>query len=984
MMAPKARFRPEGILAMTPERSDGVLSAQLGMLYSLGTVGEWSDGQLLGRFLAREDPAESELAFAALVERHGAMVLRVCQKILGDSHDAHDAFQATFLLLIRKAGSIRNRESVGDWLFRIARRVAVRAGVDAARRRKRLETLMAERLSSPAYAGASPHDAGPDHDSLIAEVDRLPERYRAAVVLYYFEGLSTEATARRLGCARGTVLSRLSRARERLRSRLERRGVSLEAVWPVGAAADRLARNGTVPAQLVHNTIRAASSMALGGAAIESIVPAAVAALARGVARTLAFSRLRAAACLIILVAAGVSIGLAASLHPADEPSRRAEGPRMAAPARGAAAKGQEPGPEGKVRGDSLVFRGQVVDPDGKSVAGASIVLSRPENLRPPERLATSGADGRFEAAIPPSSIEEPGALDPAVAHLAALAPGFGPGWVKIDRQAATNPVAIRLRRDDLPIEGRVIGLEGRGVPDAKVSVYAIADLPNGFLAALRTDAGQADPSELWNDVMGNRLVLAGGGPLAAVRTGLDGRFRVNGLGRDRVVTLIVEGESIAESFATVVTTGDRTYKPLPVSGDIDSGTFKLLGPRFEMTAAPGRVIEGIVRDRDTRRPIPGAKVGSSWGMDETTSDGQGRFRLTGMPKAPDNFLVAVADDQPYVRVARPVGDPHGLGPVEADVELKRGVWVTGRVINRSSGRPAKAIVHYLAFRDNPHLKDCPGASIFKGITGSGEIEYRTDADGRFRAVALPGRGILAVRAIEPGYLTAEPLTPNAAANVLGQSNFEYQQGGFQALVPINPRENEVAVIRDITLTPGRPQHVRPVGPDGQLVERTINLGVLSLTELGDLVPGVEFTFVHPRPGKPEKVLIFSETRELSAFVDIKGDEPDPIRVVLRPSGTVTGRLVDEEGRPRPNVRLDVSYSLGPSDAAEQRFSPPPLTGPDGRFRIAGLVPGLRYTVAVIRKRADDEHRYEGTLHGEQWTLKPGEVRDWGDVRPIE
>ena len=183
------------------------------------------------------------------------------------------------------------------------------------------------------------------------------------------------------------------------------------------------------------------------------------------------------------------------------------------------------------------------------------------------------------------------------------------------------------------------------------------------------------------------------------------------------------------------------------------------------------------MRDRDTGRPIPGAKVGSSWAIGETTSDGQGRFRLTGMPKAPDNFLKAVADDQPYVRVTKPVGDPQGLGPVQADVELKRGVWVAGRVINRSSGRPAKAIVHYLAFRDNPHLKDYPEASIFKGITGSGEAEYRTDADGRFRAVALPGGGILAVRSLEPGYLTAEPLTPKAAGNVLDQSNFEYQQG---------------------------------------------------------------------------------------------------------------------------------------------------------------------------------------------------------------
>ena len=201
IMVPTMHSRLEGTLAMAHERSGSVLSGQLGMLYSLGTVGEWSDGQLLGRFLAREDPAESEAAFAVLVERHGAMVLRVCQRILGDSHDAHDAFQATFLLLVRKANTIRSRESVGDWLFRIARRVAVRPRVDSARRRHRLEALVAERRRSLGGKAAIPHEAESDYGSLIAEVDRLPERFRAPVVLHYFEGLSTEATARRLGCA---------------------------------------------------------------------------------------------------------------------------------------------------------------------------------------------------------------------------------------------------------------------------------------------------------------------------------------------------------------------------------------------------------------------------------------------------------------------------------------------------------------------------------------------------------------------------------------------------------------------------------------------------------------------------------------------------------------------------------------------------------------------------------------------------------------
>ncbi len=374
---------------MAGERSGGLLSGSFGTLYNLGRAGELTDGDLLGRFLAREDAAESEAAFAVLVERHGAMVLRVCRRILGDSHDADDAFQATFLLLVRKAGTIRSRESVGDWLFRIARRVAVRAGIDAARRRRRLDDLVAERRNSLADRSPASDAAEPTHAALIAEVDRLPERFRAAVVMYYFEGLSTEATAQRLGCARGTVLSRLSRARDRLRSRLERRGVSLEALWPVGAVADRLAWTGTVPSSLAQSTIRDCAALGLAGAAIEGVVPATVAALARGVGRTLAFSRLRIAACLFIVAATGLSIGLAASLGPADEPARPA-------------AKG--PQPRGEARENPLIVRGQVLDPDGKPVAGASIVVSGPNYLASlPIASATSGADGRFEAAIPPA-----------------------------------------------------------------------------------------------------------------------------------------------------------------------------------------------------------------------------------------------------------------------------------------------------------------------------------------------------------------------------------------------------------------------------------------------------------------------------------------------------------------------------------------------------------------------------------------------------
>ena len=155
-----------------------------------------------------------------------SLVLNVCRSVLSDSNDADDAFQATFLVLARKAASIRGGDSLASWLCRVAYRIAVRAGTESARRRQ------VERRGAEQYAGriASENAERPGSDEiaiLFDELDRLPERYRIPVVLCHLEGLSTDAAARRLGCPVGTIWARLSRARARLRSRLVRRGVSL-------------------------------------------------------------------------------------------------------------------------------------------------------------------------------------------------------------------------------------------------------------------------------------------------------------------------------------------------------------------------------------------------------------------------------------------------------------------------------------------------------------------------------------------------------------------------------------------------------------------------------------------------------------------------------------------------------------------------------------------------------------------------------------
>ncbi len=180
-------------------------------LFQAGSFVGMTDGQLLERFALRKSE-DAELAFAALVERHGRIVLSTCQSVLHDEHAVCDAFQATFLVLVRKAGSLWVRDSLGPWLHRVAYRVAIHARRDAVRR-NRAERAAAERASDAVIEDAWDEVASVVHE----EVDRLHDRYRIPVVLCDLEGQTYEAAAQSMRCPVGTVKSRLARGRECLR-----------------------------------------------------------------------------------------------------------------------------------------------------------------------------------------------------------------------------------------------------------------------------------------------------------------------------------------------------------------------------------------------------------------------------------------------------------------------------------------------------------------------------------------------------------------------------------------------------------------------------------------------------------------------------------------------------------------------------------------------------------------------------------------------
>jgi RNA polymerase sigma factor (sigma-70 family) len=271
--------------------------------------GELPDRELVRRFADRRD----EAAFAALVGRHGGMVLGVCRRVLGNEADAEDVFQATFLVLSRKAATLANKDAVGPWLFGVAHRLALKARQQA--RRPPREGR------SPAQPSGDPLDELTVREAqavLDEELSRLPERERGPLVLCYLEGMTQDEAARRLGCPLGTLKSRLVRGRAALHKQLARRGLSLAAVASTLLLAGKSA--AAAPIQLQAATVKAAAAFAAGSPAVGAIGPKAVA-LAEAVLRPALWGKLSIAVVVLGLIGGGIGVGPAAREVPRPGPS---------------------------------------------------------------------------------------------------------------------------------------------------------------------------------------------------------------------------------------------------------------------------------------------------------------------------------------------------------------------------------------------------------------------------------------------------------------------------------------------------------------------------------------------------------------------------------------------------------------------------------------------------------------------------------------
>jgi RNA polymerase sigma-70 factor (ECF subfamily) len=264
-------------------------------VFEVGILGDRSDGELLGRFVEWHEQA----VFEAIVRRHAAMVWGVCRRILQDDHDADDAFQATFIVLARRAASVVPPEKLGNWLYGVAYQTARNSRAIRAKRR-----LREGRLSDISEPEVSPQDVRDDLTELLdRELSRLPEKYRIPVVLCDLEGMSHKEAARQLGWPIGTVSSRQSRARAMLAKRLARRGLSLS----VGSLAVLLVQKSAsaiMPTRLIGSTGRAASLFAAGGGASARVVSVGIAVVLGEVSKVMLLGKLKIATAVFLTVSA--------------------------------------------------------------------------------------------------------------------------------------------------------------------------------------------------------------------------------------------------------------------------------------------------------------------------------------------------------------------------------------------------------------------------------------------------------------------------------------------------------------------------------------------------------------------------------------------------------------------------------------------------------------------------------------------------------
>lgn len=697
-------------------------------------------------------------------------------------------------------------------------------------------------------------------------------------------------------------------------------------------------------------------------------------------------TKLKWATVLLLAVNCGIAgVGLLGR----ERADARAETPKAQA-VKTATPKGEVKSENAKEKATTLTLSGRVLDPDGKPAQGAKLyLLDFAAAKETPKVQASSDRDGRFHFHIARTDVQLPPYAGNRWNHvfLCAMAEGHGPALHALRKPESSREVALHLVKDDMPIRGRILDLQGKPVAGAAVRVIGLR-LPNkgdlaAFVAGLKASK-DGYPVE-------NRLLTQLDNPaitqlFASASTDKAGRFQMKGFGRERIAIIEISGSTIETRQARVMTRPGERIQLLEWRDYPRSGTLTYYGASFDHVAGPTTPIAGVVRDKDTKKPIAGAIV-TSWKLARddlhgrtfirTTADKEGRYRLTGMPRGEGNLIkIRGPEEEPYLEVEKGVPAAQGIETVTVDAELKHGVWIKGRVTDKATGKPIPSSIEYFAFADNPYRKDAPG--FWPRLS--------TKEDGTFRFIGLPGRGLIGARGFQDRYLVAvggekftiqnDPLRTIATSPPCITVN-------YHTLVEVAPAKDATSLTCDITLDPGRTLTGTVIGPDGKPLSGARMGGVTGFSISSwehKTQPTAEFTVYAVKKGQKRNILVLHEEKHLAGSLMLNGDEKGPLTIKLQPWAVLTGRFVTSDGQPRPDAELTLErYGDRLNDPScgyhtTRSFQ----TDKGGKFRIEALVPGLKYTMHFKNKG-----RLSGTVF-EDLMFESGQTKDLRDVQVKE
>ncbi len=903
-------------------------------LYTLGVVGTHTDGQLIASFLAG-DADTSGQAFRALVDRHGPMVLGVCQRILGDRHEAEDAFQATFLVLAKRAHGIRRSDSVGGWLHRVARRIAVRAGKLASRRRPTRDVSELDEVLAETRDPGQPLEQDELGRTLDQEIDCLQESCRQVIILCDLEGLTYEQAAERLRFPVGTVKSRLFRARGRLRERLSRRGVTLE---NVGGAAALWTRNavGSVSPALAEGTVK----IALGQLAGKNVVPDLVEMLMRKEMRNAGLSLPKLVMATVLVL--GVPLGLwGAGFFSGHRPGRQVRLPENT-PRMLVMREQEESKPAAKNAGVAATISatGRVVDAQGHAVAGARIFIrewavKRTSSLTPaqsselvrvgelPDILAQGETDkeGHFQLkdVVAPSfpSRENQGQFEDRTFpwDMIVLAKGHSLAWVRLTPEKQREPLTVTLGKE-ASIRGRITRVDGKPIEGARIRAIEIAETSAGI-----REFGSSD----------HRLDLGWSSVPVDARTSNDGRFVLAGLPPDRRITLhlradgyqwkTVYASTTAQQLPDLVDTTFHFSRRETTKHPIHTGDFVV-----QMKATDHR-LQGTLVFEETGEPAAGTQVLVGY-TPKGKTDSNGRFLIEDLA-AGTIQLHAYADRKDYAPLDLTVEIPETEKRIERTFKLPRGLAVSGRVVD-SAGKSVEGAK--LRYENSPQSK---------GISTLFGLQATTDSTGRFHLNVPAGPGFIVVYGAPRGLVRpglrfvgsapedrlARPLD-GKSGTIIDNLSFTLYRGRNATIHALDPEGHSLAGVEVRSYEfQSHPEEPLLTNKDG-------------LVELSGLARGGTITLdlIHREKKLGGRVeLLDNQGSEFSKVIDRK----------LSPLGSLTGSVLDENNKPIKTPSLILYVDAKTPESIGKPISQRNAVAVDGAFRFDELIPGASYYVSA-------------------------------------